>query len=396
MNPTLYAARLGLARGWAEFRQSLTDPQQLGFNVIFAVAFVIVLLFQRDSTVEGTNVSLAFAVLPGVLGMMVAVGGLQGAAGSLAVEREDGTLLRAKAVPNGMVGYLTGRVVSVSLGAILGLVIIFVPSLFLIPELTRIGLTGWLTFVWVLALGLLATLPIGAVIGSLAKSPNTVNGLVTLPIIGITAISGIFYPIVALPGWVQAIAQVFPIYWLGLGVRSAFLPDSAASVEIGESWRHLETVGVLGVWALVGLLLAPMVLRRMARKESGANMEARRPCCARSGASRAASSRRPSGSTTRRSATWSGASTAPASIWRCGSRSTSRCRWRWSSPPLPSRGSAAPSVRRNPGADRQVLGVLQGQVAPEHWRSAARAELSGPTAGSRYRLVSIQGSATRS
>jgi ABC-2 type transport system permease protein len=59
-------------------------------------------------------------------------------------------------------------------------------------------------------------------------------------------------------------------------VRSAFLPNSAASVEIGESWRHLETVGVLGTWALVGLVLAPVVLRRMARKESGANMEARR------------------------------------------------------------------------------------------------------------------------
>jgi ABC-2 type transport system permease protein len=276
MNPTLHAARLGLARGLAEFRQSLIDPQQMGFQVFFAIAFVIVLLFQRGSTVEGTNVSLAFAVLPGVLGMVVAVGGLQGAAGSLAVEREDGTLLRAKAVPNGMVGYFTGRVVSVSLIAILGLAIIFVPSLFLIPELTRIGLTGWLTFLWVLALGLLATLPIGAVIGSLAKSPNTVNGLVTLPIIGVTAISGIFYPIFALPGWVQAIAQVFPIYWLGLGVRSAFLPDSAASVEIGESWRHLETVGVLGAWALVGLVLAPVVLRRMARKESGANMAARR------------------------------------------------------------------------------------------------------------------------
>jgi len=153
---------------------------------------------------------------------------------------------------------------------------IFVPSLLLIPELTGIGLTGWLTFLWVLALGLLATLPIGAVIGSLAKSPNTVNGLVTLPIIGVTAISGIFYPIFALPGWVQAVAQVFPVYWLGLGVRSAFLPDSAAAVEIGASWRHLETVGVLGAWALVGLALAPMVLRRMARKESGANMEARR------------------------------------------------------------------------------------------------------------------------
>jgi hypothetical protein len=39
---------------------------------------------------------------------------------------------------------------------------------------------------------------------------------------------------------VQAIAQVVPIYWLGLGVRSAFLPDSAASwrsVRHGGTWR---------------------------------------------------------------------------------------------------------------------------------------------------------------
>jgi ABC-2 type transport system permease protein len=221
-------------------------------------------------------VSLAFSVLPSILGMMVAVSGLQGAAGSLAVEREDGTLLRAKAVPNGIIGYLTGRIVSVSLGGLLGLVIILVPALFLIPELAETDLTGWLTFVWVLALGLLATLPFGAIIGSLAKSPQSVLGLVMLPTMGVTAISGIFYPIFALPGWVQGIAQVFPIYWLGLGVRSAFLPDSAAAVEIGESWRHLETLAVLGAWALVGLVLAPMVLGRMARGESGSNMDARR------------------------------------------------------------------------------------------------------------------------
>jgi ABC-2 type transport system permease protein len=273
MNPTLYAARLGLTRGWTEFRQLLTDPQQIGWNVFMAAAFVTVLLFQRDSTVEGTDVSLAFAVLPGILGMMVAAGGLVGAAGSLAVEREDGTLLRAKAIPNGMVGYLTGRVVSVSLGALPGLVTVFVPCLFLIPELRDISISGWLTFVWVAALGLLATLPVGAVIGSLANGPNAVFGLTMLPFMAVTAISGVFYPIFALPGWVQAIAQVFPVYWLGLGMRSSFLPDSAASVEIGESWRHLEMIGVLGAWAVIGLAVAPVVLRRMARRESGSTMD---------------------------------------------------------------------------------------------------------------------------
>lgn len=275
MNPTVYAARLGVSRGLREARQSLTNSSDMSWNVLLAVAFVVVIFFQRDSTVKGTDVSLAFSVLPSILGMMAGLGGFQGAAGSLAVEREDGTLLRAKAVPYGMVGYLVGRIVSLSLNTGLSFVIVFVPSMFLIPELTGIGIGGWLTFAGVFALGLLATLPWGAISGSLAKSPNAVFALL-LPLMGLTAISGIFYPIFALPGWVQGIAQVFPIYWLGLGMRSAFLPDSAAAAEIGDSWRHIETVSVLGAWAVAGLVLAPAVLRRMARKESGSAMESRR------------------------------------------------------------------------------------------------------------------------
>ncbi len=276
MNPRLSAVRLGLSRGWTEFRQSLTSPQDMGFNVFFAVAVVVVLFFQRGSTVEGASISLAMAPLPSVVGLMVASGGVMGAAGSLTVEREDGTLLRAKAIPHGMVGYLVGQIVSVSLGTVLGLLVILIPGLFLVPELADVGLATWVTLVLVVALGLLATLPWGAVLGSLAKSPNALFGLVMLPIMVITGISGIFYPIFALPGWVQGLAQVFPIYWLGLSMRSAFLPDSAVAIEITESWRHLETIGVLGAWAIVGLLVAPAVLRRMARQESGATIAARK------------------------------------------------------------------------------------------------------------------------
>ena len=46
--------------------------------------------------------------------------------------------------------------------------------------------------------------------------------------------------------------------------------------RISGSWRQLETVAVLGAWAVAGLLLAPAVPRRMARRESGSAMEARR------------------------------------------------------------------------------------------------------------------------
>ena len=59
-------------------------------------------------------------------------------------------------------------------------------------------------------------------------------------------------------------------------MRSALLPANLAAVEIGHSWRHLATFGVLGAWAVVGLLVAPVLLRRMARHESGSAVAARR------------------------------------------------------------------------------------------------------------------------
>ena len=76
--------------------------------------------------------------------------------------------------------------------------------------------------------------------------------------------------------FLQSAGQVVPVYWLGLGMRSALLPNAMAAVEVGHSWRHLATFGVLSAWAVAGLVLAPVVLRRMARRESGSSVAARR------------------------------------------------------------------------------------------------------------------------
>ena len=99
MHPALYAARLGLSRGWTEFRLYLTNPQDLVWNLFFVAVFGVVLLFQRNATVEGSTLPLAMLTLPSIIGMWVAVTGYQGAAGWLAVEREDGTLLRPRRCP---------------------------------------------------------------------------------------------------------------------------------------------------------------------------------------------------------------------------------------------------------------------------------------------------------
>jgi ABC-2 type transport system permease protein len=174
-----------------------------------------------------------------------------------------------------MLGYLVGKVLTVSGMSLVSLAIVLVPGAFLFEGMRLDSLASWSTLAWVLLLGLVATIPVGAVIGSLLPGPRSL-GFVMVPTMGLVATSGIFYPIGGFPVWLQWIAQVFPIYWLGLGMRSALLPGSMAAAEIGGSWRHLETIGVLRLWAVAGLILAPIVLRRMARCESGSSVAGRR------------------------------------------------------------------------------------------------------------------------
>jgi ABC-2 type transport system permease protein len=275
MNAWWAAVPAGFERGRIELKQTFTNADSLVPTLVVTGSFILVMLLTRRTTVPGTHFSLGTTMLTSILGMSIGVTGLATMGAALATEREDGTLLRAKATPNGMAGYLIGKVVTVSGIILIGVVSMIIPGMFLFHGLAVGSATAWLTLTWVLALGLVATLPIGAILGSLFPNARSA-GLITLFIGAIVAVSGIFYPITHLPQWLQWVGQVFPLYWLGLGMRSALLPANLAAVEIGHSWRHLATFGVLGAWAVVGLLVAPVLLRRMARHQSGSAVAARR------------------------------------------------------------------------------------------------------------------------
>ena len=263
-----HAVGLGVRRGWLEFVQSVRSTQDQGFYVFTALLTLGYLWLRRnsDSGVEG--VPFAAVALPSMLAALIVFGMVIGPAYTIAMEKEDGTLLRHRAVPHGLVGYFSAQLLYQSLNLVPQLVVVLVPSLLLFDGLMS-DASGWLTVVWVIGLGLLAALPIGMLIGALVPSVQKVGMWGMLPVLVLTAISGIFYPLQQLWVWVQWVAQVFPLYWVGLGMRSAFLPDAAAAAEIGGSWRTLETVAVLGAWAVVGAVLMPRVLRRMSRRQTG-------------------------------------------------------------------------------------------------------------------------------
>ena len=264
--------RSGLAGGLIELRQAFSGAALAG-QLLWPGATLLALFFFRHRELAGSSFTLGAVMLPGTLGMFVAFG-MMLMVQYLPADREDGTLLRARATPGGIGGYLAGKLVTSSLSVLIYLALIGVPGAFITGGL-RLGDVSWGRLAWVLLLGLVGTQLLGAALGALVPSPRGA-GYVSLPLLGLTAVSGVFYPVTALPGWLQEIAQVFPVYWLGLGMRSALLPAGAASAEIAGSWRVPQTAAVLGAWALIGLVVAPMVLARMARRESGSRVARRR------------------------------------------------------------------------------------------------------------------------
>ncbi|THV27729.1 ABC transporter permease [Glycomyces paridis] len=275
MNTTVHAYKTGWKRGLIETRISLTTIGDLmGFIMPTAIA-IVVLFFMRGADFEGSPVSLGAMNMPSLIGMNVVFGGIMGIMGTLSMDRTNGTLLRAKSMPGGMTGYLVGHMVSTALFVLATVAVMLAAGLVLFDGLEFDSPDRWLLFVAVVLMGIVTTLPLGAVLGAAINNPKNM-GLVMFPIMGSVAISGIFYPLTALPGWLQGIGQVFPIYWMGLGMRHSLLPDSAVAVEVDGSWRTLLMFAVLAAWAVLALALAPKLLRRMARRESGSAVAARR------------------------------------------------------------------------------------------------------------------------
>jgi ABC-2 type transport system permease protein len=263
--------RLGLARGALELRQVLRSRKDLYSYLATPVIFIGVASWRSD----GGTPETAQAMLAGGVAATIFMFGLMTVPQFLFGDREDGTLLRLRGIPGAMPAYLTAKIVFV-------LAVILVSVALLLAGgslLLGVGLPSrparWLTLAWVMGLGIAAVVPVGAAIGALLPAAREALGVYMMPVMGLMFVSGAFAPLRNQPAWVRHLASVFPLRWIAQGVRSALLPDSARARELAGGWQHLSVFAVLAVWAAAGFVLAPPLLQRMTRRESGSRMSER-------------------------------------------------------------------------------------------------------------------------
>ena len=260
--------RAGGRQAWI-MRRKYTSWTGLSL-LIWPPILLVILWFFRDTQFRDVVGASSF-LFAGFLAFGIIAGAVLGVGFEIQAEREDGTLLRAKAVPHGMTGHLLAKLIGAPVDMVLPVLPLLVLGPLIVPGVLPSDAQSWLLLAVVFVLGTAAMLPWGAVLGSVFRSMLGL-GVASMGIYLVAAVAGILYPITALPGALQWAGQATPLYWIGLGVRRAVLPDSAVAAEIGGVWRTELVVLVLLVWAVVGLVLASLLLRRLARRQSGSEV----------------------------------------------------------------------------------------------------------------------------
>ncbi|MFI0223109.1 ABC transporter permease [Streptomyces lydicus] len=257
-----------------EIRHLLRNPKEMTGNLLNIVV-ALTLASYLSGDVPGTHVPMAHLTLSGFAAYLLFQIGLVSLPQILVTEREEGALLRLRATPGGIPAYLVAKSVLVVTLALATLVLLLGTAALLVDGPLPHGAGGWLTLLWVGALGLLAVVPLGAAIGAVLPNPREALALIMLPVMALLITSGAMFPLSSLPGVVQKIASVFPLKWMAQGLRSALLPDAARAAEPAGSWELPTVALVLTAWAVLGFLLAVPLLRRAARRESGSRLAQR-------------------------------------------------------------------------------------------------------------------------
>jgi ABC-2 type transport system permease protein len=244
------------------FRQRESVVFTLLLPVLLLVVFGAVLDYDIGFGVTFTQYFMAGIIAAGILGAS-----LQNMAISIATERSDGTLKSLAGTPMPRSAYFVGKIVQV-LAVTVAIIVVLLLIGVVFYDIDLPSGQDWLTFAWVTALGAAACTLLGIAISSLAKNGRSASATVTPFALLLQFISGVFFLFSSIPTWMQTVASLFPLKWMGQGLRSVFLPDVFAAQEPAGSWELGRVALVLALWCVAGLLLCVVTFRWQDRGSS--------------------------------------------------------------------------------------------------------------------------------
>ncbi|MCL2595523.1 MAG: ABC transporter permease [Promicromonosporaceae bacterium] len=218
--------------------------------------FVIFNFVMGDTVNMGTDFTATFGqvFLPGMIATGLLNASFQTVAADVVTEREYGTLRRLSVTPLSPAAYIMGKVGMVLTTAVVQLVILLAVAVLAFDVTLPTEPTLWLRFAWLVVLSLAVGTVGGIAFSGLMRSAKAANAFVPAVALILQFISGVFFlPFGEMPEVGQYIANVFPLRWMALGMRSIFWPEQFVVAETGESWQTGLTAIILVVWFVLAL-----------------------------------------------------------------------------------------------------------------------------------------------
>ncbi len=238
--------RAVLAQTWVELLLSLRRGESV--LVTLVIPAVLLVFFMSVGAIPVPIARPIDFLLPGTLALAVMATGLANLGIATAYERGDGVLKRLGATPLPRAGLVAGKLL-----AVVALEVIQVLALVLIAALAY----GWrpqgepALAALALLLGTAAFAGMGLTMAGTLRPEATLAGANGLFLV-LLLLGGLFLPLEALPGWMEAVGHLLPAAALADTLRAALAPPG--DVPIG-SFVHLL------VWAIVAPLAAALTFR---------------------------------------------------------------------------------------------------------------------------------------
>lgn len=228
----------------------LRNKQGRFFTLVLPLFFLVIFVSIFGNKLVGhPPVKASTYYVPGLSAMAVIAASFVNLVISITAQKEGGILKRRRATPVPAWVLIAGRTltsIGISLVTMTVLVLVgrFAYGVVLptrtIPAVALTAIVGSVTFC-VLAYA----------VTSWIESEDAAQPVVQAIMLPLWFISGVFIPNVTLPVWLRDVARFFPVQHLAGGLYHAY--DPATTHGIGIVWSDL---GVLGIWALVGAVVA--------------------------------------------------------------------------------------------------------------------------------------------
>ena len=243
MSPTR-AARHGLTLAWRSLLKLKHSPDQLLDVLLMPITFVVIFVFLFGKAVAGDWHAYLQFVLPGVAVQALMFASM-GTALALNADLRTGIFDRFRSLPIARSAPLTGHLLGDLVKYMVSLALVFGFGAILgfrahgspLAVLAGCGLIMLFAF---------AVCWIAALVGMLANSPGSVQGLAFLLIFPLTFGSNVFVPTAELPGWLQAWVKINPVTQVSDAARGLLLDlPLGRTITISLLW----TAGILVVFA---------------------------------------------------------------------------------------------------------------------------------------------------